>query len=107
MGLQNAIVTKLSGAVIRTTHVTGMLTDIGIDLGRRLFAAGAREAPAGDLPRLLLLSSLVALFFAGGVVGALGFQHLGFLFTLPLAAILVALAIMPVIDDLRHVPLAG
>ncbi|NLT30917.1 MAG: DUF1275 domain-containing protein, partial [Propionibacterium sp.] len=32
MGLQNAIVTKASGAQIRTTHVTGMVTDIGIEL---------------------------------------------------------------------------
>jgi uncharacterized membrane protein YoaK (UPF0700 family) len=30
MGLQNAILTKISGAVIRTTHLTGMVTDVGI-----------------------------------------------------------------------------
>jgi uncharacterized membrane protein YoaK (UPF0700 family) len=31
MGLQNALVTKISGAEIRTTHLTGVLTDIGIE----------------------------------------------------------------------------
>jgi uncharacterized membrane protein YoaK (UPF0700 family) len=31
MGLQNALVTKLSGAVVRTTHLTGMVTDIAIE----------------------------------------------------------------------------
>ena len=34
MGLQNATITKLSGARIRTTHLTGMVTDIGIELGK-------------------------------------------------------------------------
>ena len=31
MGMQNALVTRISGAVIRTTHLTGVLTDLGID----------------------------------------------------------------------------
>ena len=34
MGLQNAMVTKLSQAEIRTTHVTGMITDVGIEIGK-------------------------------------------------------------------------
>ena len=29
MGLQNAVITKLSRADIRTTHITGIITDIG------------------------------------------------------------------------------
>ncbi|TXQ07244.1 DUF1275 domain-containing protein, partial [Escherichia coli] len=37
MGLQNAVITKISGAQIRTTHVTGMVTDIGIELGKLLY----------------------------------------------------------------------
>jgi hypothetical protein len=45
---------------------------------------------------------LVVLFFAGGVIGALGFKHAGFFFTLPLAAILLLLAGMPILDDMRR-----
>lgn len=30
LGIQNAMTTKLSGAVIRTTHLTGLTTDLGI-----------------------------------------------------------------------------
>ncbi|WP_254368350.1 YoaK family protein, partial [Paracoccus sp. Z118] len=37
MGMQNATITKISGARIRTTHATGMITDIGIELGREVF----------------------------------------------------------------------
>jgi hypothetical protein len=67
------IVSKLSKPEVRTTHVTGMITDMGIALGRMLAsAAGDREAAdACDGPKLALLSSLVGLFFTGGVMGAL------------------------------------
>ena len=37
MGLQNAVITKLSGAAIRATHITGVVTDIGIELGKLLY----------------------------------------------------------------------
>ncbi|WP_223638585.1 YoaK family protein [Corallococcus sp. EGB] len=46
MGLQNALVTRVSGAVVRTTHVTGLLTDIGIQLVQML--AWVRDGLRGD-----------------------------------------------------------
>jgi uncharacterized membrane protein YoaK (UPF0700 family) len=101
MGLQNAIITKLSNAVIRTTHLTGMVTDIGIALGR-IAIAPCDSSHASEIAKLRLHSSLVALFFVGGFTGALGFRHVGFFFTLPLAAVLVVLASVPVIDDIRR-----
>jgi uncharacterized membrane protein YoaK (UPF0700 family) len=104
MGLQNAIITKLSNAVIRTTHLTGMITDIGIALGTILFSRWKKSdmALTTETAALRLLASLVSLFFVGGVTGALGFKHLGFFFTLPLASILFVLSAMPVIDDVRR-----
>lgn len=104
MGLQNAIITKISNSVIRTTHITGIVTDIGIALGRIVFATttGSGDPIEPDLASLRLLASLIALFFIGGVTGTLGFRHVGFFFTVPLAAILVLLGAMPVIDDLRR-----
>jgi uncharacterized membrane protein YoaK (UPF0700 family) len=102
MGLQNAMITKLSDAVIRTTHLTGMITDIGIELGRML-TSFRREDPStmADTAKLRLLTSLVSIFFLGGVIGALGFKHVGFWFTLPLAGILLLIASMPIIDEMR------
>ena len=32
MGLQNATITRISSGVVRTTHVTGVLTDVGLEL---------------------------------------------------------------------------
>jgi len=105
MGLQNAVITKLSRAEIRTTHVTGMVTDIGIELGKALYWNSGRHPDMhvrADLTKLRTLSTLVALFFIGGAVGALGFRHIGFVFTLPLAALLVFVALVPVVDDVRR-----
>ncbi len=105
MGLQNAMITKLSRAEIRTTHVTGMVTDIGIELGKALYWNSGRHPDMqvrADVAKLKTLGTLVALFFAGGVTGALGFRHIGFVFTVPLAALLVFVALVPVLDDVRR-----
>lgn len=106
MGLQNAIITKISQKEIRTTHVTGMVTDIGIELGRLFYwnrgeHPGSEEVRA-DRDNLWLLTSLVGLFVVGGIAGTLGFEHVGFTVTLPLAVILMVLAVVPVTDDLRN-----
>ena len=102
MGLQNAILTRVSDAVIRTTHLTGMITDVGIKLGRMIYAAFHHEplTTSIEMSKLQLLSSLIVLFFIGGLTGAVGFRHLGFLFTMPLSAILLFLASVPLVDDL-------
>src|SRR5690606_20986474 len=37
MGLQNALVTRVSQSVVRTTHLTGLFTDLGIELSQLFF----------------------------------------------------------------------
>jgi uncharacterized membrane protein YoaK (UPF0700 family) len=104
MGLQNALITKLSRAEIRTTHITGVVTDIGIELGKLFYwnatGSNARPPVAANRTRLAVLAMLAACFFIGGVVGALGFRHVGYLSTVPLALLLVVLAIVPAVDEL-------
>src|SRR3546814_156682 len=50
MGLQNAVVTRISDARVRTTHISGMSTDIGIELGMLLDIARGREHDADAAP---------------------------------------------------------
>lgn len=107
MGLQNAMITKISKAEIRTTHVTGLVTDMGIELGKLFYwngplAGDMREhSPVlADRGRLALLASLLAAFFCGALAGAVGFKHMGFIATVPLATVLVALAAVPLLDDI-------
>ncbi len=106
MGLQNAVISKVSLSEIRTTHVTGLVTDIGIELGKLMYWNRLQGDPvmhvSADRGRLLVLSVLVVAFVSGGIVGALGFQHFGYAMTLPLALILTVVASVPAVDDLRE-----
>ncbi|GAA4325800.1 YoaK family protein [Pigmentiphaga soli] len=106
MGLQNAIITKISNAEIRTTHMTGIVTDLGIELGKLFYWNSSRMDPAqpcvlANRRKLRVHGSMLAMFFLGGVAGATGFKHVGYSATVPLAGLLVTLAILPVLDDLR------
>jgi len=107
MGLQNAVITKLSNAEIRTTHMTGIVTDLGIEAGKAMYWNRNDQAVprvAADWKRMRILAALLSSFFAGAVAGAFGFKLVGFGATLPLAAVLLALAIVPILDDLRSRP---
>jgi uncharacterized membrane protein YoaK (UPF0700 family) len=100
MGMQNATITKLSGARIRTTHATGMLTDIGIELGRAVYGLLRRVSGVrADHKKLAILLSQVGAFLIGGIVGALGYKAIGFQFSLPLAAILLGISLPNLLFD--------
>jgi uncharacterized membrane protein YoaK (UPF0700 family) len=100
MGLQNAIISKISRSVIRTTHVTGIATDIGIELGRYLFRWGTRADVPVHYERIRILGALLFAFLAGSIAGAISFQSFGFMTTIPLALLLVTLAAEPILIDL-------
>ena len=105
MGLQNAVVTKLSGGVVRTTHLTGTVTDLGIELGKLLYWNRDREAARlvrADRDRILVLAGLLGAFLAGAGARAVGFKLAGNVSTVPLAIVLILLAVVPVVDDLRR-----
>ncbi len=82
MGLQNGLVTRLSGAVVRTTHLTGVVTDLGIEAARWgllfLSVATGRGRPdpalpsdrAPSLPKSILLLTILVAFLFGGAVAA-------------------------------------
>lgn len=103
MGLQNAVVTKLSGAVIRTTHMTGVVTDLGIELGKLVYwnaDRSARHPVRADRERMRILGGLFLAFLVGGVSGAFGFKQFGYGFTVPIAVLLALISLVPAWDDL-------
>jgi uncharacterized membrane protein YoaK (UPF0700 family) len=105
MGMHNAVTTNISGAVVRTTHMTGNVTDLGIELAKLFYRNSPKLEGApiirADRGRLKLVGLLLASFVAGGVLGALGFRHFGFKTTLPLAFFIVLLAARPLLLELR------
>lgn len=88
MGLQNATITRISSGVVRTTHVTGVLTDLGSELAqylwylrdhRRAVRLNSVRALLHELrapttfERLVLLASVLGSFALGACLGALAF----------------------------------
>lgn len=86
-GLQNAMASTYSGAVVRTTHLSGMFTDLGIFLGHAL-----RRMPV-DVRRLRLCSLVISGFFSGGLVGTVTFNRFSYFALLFPAALTAAASI--------------
>ena len=82
MGMQNSLVTRLSGAVVRTTHLTGVITDLGIEaarwfrwwrdsLGVRVrLAFGRKHAEKPSVSKIALLGTITGSFTIGAFTGA-------------------------------------
>lgn len=75
MGLQNSLVTTISGSVVRTTHLTGLFTDLGIELSQ-LFYYKKTEHRKKLLASIKLRMSIIGFFFLGGVLGGVFYTFL-------------------------------
>ncbi|MDJ1479856.1 YoaK family protein [Cytophagaceae bacterium YF14B1] len=85
MGLQNATVTQLTNALVRTTHLTGLFTDLGIELAQTFFSkeSSQRKKLRG---RMQLRVQIVAFFLTGGLLGGLVYSMKG-IYTLLIPAL--------------------
>jgi uncharacterized membrane protein YoaK (UPF0700 family) len=89
MGLQNALITKVAKAEIRTTHVTGMVTDLGIELGKLFYwnrdaTPGAAKVLA-NRKKIRAHAAIFLAFLGGALSGAFGFKAIGYYAVLPLS----------------------
>jgi uncharacterized membrane protein YoaK (UPF0700 family) len=90
MGLQNSLVSMVSGSVVRTTHLTGTFTDLGIELAHVLQKSGT-ERPALK-SRIKLRAIIIFFFMAGALAGAYLYRFCGFYaFFLPAAILFYTL----------------
>ncbi len=105
MGMHNATVTNISNAEVRTTHMTGIVTDLGVELSRLFYFNRTKRRRAQKIianrDRIKLHCLILVSFLVGGLVGALGFKHIGYKVTLFFSAFLFFLAWRPIIYDLR------
>jgi len=75
MGLQNALVTQVSKSVVRTTHLTGLFTDLGIELSQWIW--GSNESEAQKIKKGLFLKlTIICCFFFGCMVSGFFFSSL-------------------------------
>lgn len=92
MGLQNASVATSTGALVRTTHLTGPSTDLGVHFARFLFTDGEQRVLA--LKHTMLRLAKVVGFAGGAVLMVPAAESFGYLaFLLPAAMILAATAL--------------
>ncbi len=76
MGLQNSLVTQISNAVVRTTHLTGLFTDLGIELSQLIFYK-TPEQKLKLLSSIKLRLSIILFFFVGGICGGILYAKIG------------------------------
>jgi uncharacterized membrane protein YoaK (UPF0700 family) len=99
-GLQNAMASTFSGSVVRTTHVSGMFTDLGIGLGNVV------RGMKSNSRRVMLSITVITGFLAGGIAGAWAFDLLAFKSLYIAAAIAAgvagAYALFRVVKDRRQ-----
>lgn len=68
MGLQNSLVTSISRATVRTTHLTGLFTDLGIELSQ-LFFYKQEDQKTRLYSSIKLRLTIISFFFLGGIIG--------------------------------------
>ena len=75
MGLQNSLVTKISDATVRTTHLTGLFTDLAIELSQIFFY----KQPASKIKlyqSIKLRLTIISFFFTGGIIGGIFYTQM-------------------------------
>ncbi len=70
MGLQNSLVTSVSNSIVRTTHLTGLFTDLGIELSQ-LFFYKATAQKNRLFSSIKLRLTIIGFFFTGGIFGGI------------------------------------
>lgn len=76
MGLQNSLVTKVSNSVVRTSHLTGLFTDLGIEVSQLFFLKNQFKRTKIKLSIQLRLT-IITFFFFGGLLGGAAYSYIG------------------------------
>lgn len=76
MGLQNSLVTVISNSIVRTTHLTGLFTDLGIELSQ-LFFFKKENQKKQLLSSIRLHISIIGSFFTGGILSGFLYFSMG------------------------------
>lgn len=85
-GIQNSLVTKKSNSVVRTTHLTGLFTDLGIELSQLFFYKEKEKL----LSSIKLRLTIITFFFLGGLLGGILYSILQLYILAIAATVLIA-----------------
>jgi uncharacterized membrane protein YoaK (UPF0700 family) len=82
-GIQNGTITSVSKSVIRTTHLTGITTDLGIGLVRMFYKNKTAHSYGEEGRANLMRAGIIFFFFLGSVFGGIVFRRHGYSGFLP------------------------
>lgn len=103
-GIQNGLVTTVSRSVIRTTHLTGITTDLGLGLMRVLNRSKLPSLLSDEVRANLMRLGIIFFFGFGSVAGGVVFRRSGYFgFSIP-AAITGALFVTTMYFQTRSTP---
>lgn len=100
MGIHNSTSTQLSGGRVRSTHITGTLTDAGISLASVMVAMLRRDYSkdtAAQKSQLKTHLTTLFSFISGGIAGLILFREFGFHAMLALGLLLVIVAAFSIV----------
>ena len=97
MGLQNSLVTTISNATVRTTHLTGLFTDLGIEISQ-LFFYKLKVQKEKLYSSIKLRLTIISFFFLGGLLGGIFYSTIK-LYVLAFAGVLLLIGL--IYDDIK------
>ncbi len=102
-GIQNGTITTVSRSVVRTTHLTGITTDLGIGIIRVLNRDKFDHDVSDDARANLMRVGIISSFTLGSVVGGFTFHRLGYGgFIIPLITSGLLFSLMFYFQVLKH-----
>lgn len=100
MGLQNGTVSKISGGLIKTTHLTGLMTDLGAEAAEHWHPESEKSTPLRE--RLYVRVTILACYFIGGLAGALAYYELELKIFYAVPLLLMTVLFYDLIPMARH-----
>jgi len=77
MGLQNGLVSNISGGLIKTSHLTGVFTDLGADVAEWLYPNNPKKT-ALLKSKMYIRLTILAFYFLGALAGGYFFEKYEF-----------------------------
>jgi uncharacterized membrane protein YoaK (UPF0700 family) len=100
MGLQNGLVSRISGGLIKTSHLTGLVTDLGAELADLLHPRGINTRALRE--KIYIRLTVLAFFIIGGVLGGYLFNRIGMATFYVIPFILITILLYDIYPVILH-----
>ncbi len=100
MGLQNGLVSTISGGLVKTTHLTGLFTDLGGELSEYLHTERGKRSVVKQ--RLAIRFTILGFYLTGGIIGGILFEAYDFRIFYIIPLILLSILYYDISEVILH-----